>query len=73
MIPDYCFIRQSSSPSVNAWFGPAGTNSPLHFDPKHNLFCQVPFHLFLYHLFSGCWQEILEALPPQIYTKSIST
>ena len=46
-IPDYCMISLSDAPcddgdiAINAWFGPGGTVSNLHQDPKHNLLCQV--------------------------------
>lgn len=53
--PDYCFsappppdpasgVKQQeelSEPLRNAWLGPAGTISPLHTDPYHNILCQV--------------------------------
>ncbi|KAI9079378.1 hypothetical protein K1719_038677 [Acacia pycnantha] len=40
-IPDYCFTEGGELRSVNAWFGPAGTVTPLHHDPHHNILAQV--------------------------------
>lgn len=39
--PDYCFAGGTEMKSVNAWFGPAGTVTPLHHDPHHNILAQV--------------------------------
>ncbi|XP_056169000.1 lysine-specific demethylase JMJ30 isoform X2 [Syzygium oleosum] len=41
LIPDYCFAGGGELKSLNAWFGPAGTVTPLHHDPHHNIFAQV--------------------------------
>jgi hypothetical protein len=45
-IPDYCHYLSEKDKieeniDINAWFGPANTVTPLHFDPKHNFLCQV--------------------------------
>lgn len=54
LVPDYCYTSppqhptdpsmdqpELSEPLLNAWFGPAGTITPLHTDPYHNLLVQV--------------------------------
>ncbi|KAL3519207.1 hypothetical protein ACH5RR_021796 [Cinchona calisaya] len=41
LIPDYCFAGGGEMRSLNAWFGPGGTVTPLHHDPHHNILAQV--------------------------------
>uniref|UniRef100_F1L073 JmjC domain-containing protein 5 n=1 Tax=Ascaris suum TaxID=6253 RepID=F1L073_ASCSU len=49
IVPDYCAFGEESLDRVdlNIWVGPAGTVSPLHTDPKSNIFCQVYGRKFL--------------------------
>eukprot|EP01132_Coremiostelium_polycephalum_P002282 gene2282-2810_t len=58
-VPDYCTLSCPNTVEddeegvlvTNAWFGPRGTTSPLHYDPYHNLLCQVvgKKYIRLYH------------------------
>ncbi|TKW33817.1 hypothetical protein SEVIR_2G264500v4 [Setaria viridis] len=41
MVPDYCYAGGGELQSLNAWFGPHGTVTPLHHDPHHNILAQV--------------------------------
>lgn len=40
--PEYCCFSETNDPvDIMAWYGPKGTVSPLHHDPKKNLLAQV--------------------------------
>ena len=39
-LPDYTAMGEGQVQAINAWLGPAGTVSPVHNDPLHNLLAQ---------------------------------
>ena len=61
-VPSYCGLtdnpEESEDVDVNAWFGPVGTISPLHQDPKHNLLAQVVGRKYV-RLYSKQYTELL--------------
>lgn len=50
IVPEYCYAGGGELQSLNAWFGPQGTVTPLHHDPHHNILAQVKdvYNLLVY-------------------------
>ncbi|XP_037469022.1 lysine-specific demethylase JMJ30-like isoform X4 [Triticum dicoccoides] len=69
IVPEYCYAGGGELQSLNAWFGPHGTVTPLHHDPHHNLFAQVlgRKYIRLYHA------SISEDLYPHMETMLSNT
>ncbi|OIV99422.1 hypothetical protein TanjilG_17232 [Lupinus angustifolius] len=68
-IPDYCFTGGGELRSLNAWFGPAGTVTPLHHDPHHNILAQVIGKKYI-RLYSASLSEDLSPYPDTMLSNS---
>ncbi|XP_019451265.1 PREDICTED: lysine-specific demethylase JMJ30-like [Lupinus angustifolius] len=69
LIPDYCFTGGGELRSLNAWFGPAGTVTPLHHDPHHNILAQVVGKKYI-RLYSASFSEELFPYPDTMLCNS---
>uniref|UniRef100_A0AC35U249 JmjC domain-containing protein n=1 Tax=Rhabditophanes sp. KR3021 TaxID=114890 RepID=A0AC35U249_9BILA len=48
IVPDFAYMtNEISQLEMNVFIGPAGTLSPLHCDPRNNLFCQIKGRKFV--------------------------
>lgn len=52
--PEYCCLsfdyKNLMDPDINAWLGPKGTVSPLHYDPKNNILAQVSLKIYYFSI-----------------------
>ncbi|RVX13028.1 Lysine-specific demethylase JMJ30 [Vitis vinifera] len=63
-IPDYCYAGGGELRSLNAWFGPAGTVTPLHHDPHHNILAQVVGKKYIRLYPASLSEELTHTLKP---------
>lgn len=66
MVPDYVCLGGGDLVAINVWLGPAGTLTPLHTDPHHNLLCQAVGrkHVRLYAPGAASAAALCPAPPP---------
>ena len=75
-IPDICHIGKNdfnTTGSINAWFGPKGTITPIHYDPKHNLLSQIIGYKYICLFHPNVWDKYLYPYPKDHLLHNTST